>query len=89
MLIQLAVEVAVASWLSVKVVPVGVAVTVVEGRMLTPWTPMPADTPLMVAQVTVLPFSTVPICAEMSVEPPPRRVPLKAALYAASEMPSW
>ena len=78
MLIQLAVAVPVAAWLSVNVVPLGVAVIVVAGRMVDAWTPMPGVTPLMVAQVTVLPFSTVPICAEMSVVPPPRRVALKA-----------
>ena len=52
MLIQLAVEVAVATWLIVNE-PEAVAVIVVEGRMLTPWMPMPAAMPVgEVAQVS-------------------------------------
>ena len=78
MLIQLAVEVAVETWLIVNE-PAAVAVSVVEGRMLTPWMPMPAAMPVgEVAQVTVFEFNVVPIWADWSVVPPPSRELLKA-----------
>ena len=73
MLIQLPVEVPVATWLRVKA-PDPVAVTVVEGRMLTPCTPMPGETPAIAAQVTLVELTVVPICATMRVAPPPMRL---------------
>ena len=63
-MIQLAVEVPVARWLTVNE-PVAVAVIVVEGKRVEAWMPMPAAMPVgEVAQVMVVEFNVVPICAD-------------------------